>query len=251
MKEHDPFVERLWAFVRGDTVVSDFEQWVYAEPSLEERLGGELYLATISTSYSDDEAVFSIREALARFARARSTHACVCIRLRDQCVVDMGAFGAPAPAFESDRDWTHEDVLASFDEVRSHGGERWWLWAARCRECGQGWLVGSEERHNDLYCMRRLSRAELEGIVQDGTWPDDFDEYERMLEIGRDAGRSVRFVNPLESSLSTTVGDLAKRRPGITVGELASLLSLDIELAAELARRAVERDGVEVTFEGE
>jgi len=35
----------------------------------------------------------------------------------------------------------------------------WWLVLYGCRSCGQGWLVAQEERHNDIFCMRRLDEA--------------------------------------------------------------------------------------------
>src|SRR5437763_16691532 len=74
------------------------------------------------------------------------------------------------------------------------------------------------------------------------------DWYERLLEIGREAGRAWRFAEPMDSSLQFTVTDLARERPGIRVSELASLLNLDPAMANNLARRAVETEEVSITF---
>jgi hypothetical protein len=246
---YDPILEHLWRFVRGDLAPSRFEKWVYRERKLESHLGGDLYLKTISTDFSDKEATWLLRTALAQHVRTRSGSDCLCIRLKDLDVVDMGAYWAPRPAFESDREWSHEDVFQSLDRVKARGDSHWWLWAARCHVCGQGWLVGQEERQNDLFCMRRLDDEELEAIERYDRWPADFDTYERLLQIGLQWGRSVRFVDPMDSCLGSTVASLAKERPRIAVSDLAALLNLDLELAAELARRAVEQEKVKITFD--
>jgi hypothetical protein len=245
----DPVLAMLWKFVRGDLPASEFEMWLYSQPELELQLGKESYLAAISTDFSHGSEVWKLRCALAPLARAGTRVGCVCIRLRDVDVVDMGTFQAPQPAFEGERSWSHEDVLRTLDEVRRRDTPLWWLWAARCRACGQGWLVGSEERQNDVYCMKRLAPEQLQEIIGHGNWPPDFDTYEALLHIGLDAGRSVRFVDPLSSSMNATVVALAKARPGISVSEIARLLSVDVALARELARRAAEREGVQVVFD--
>ena len=104
MSEHDAVIERVWGFVRGDIPEADFERWVYADADLERHLGPDLYLATISTNFRDRHATSAIRAALARHARARPMHRCVCIRLQDLAAVDMGSFDAPSPASVS---YTH------------------------------------------------------------------------------------------------------------------------------------------------
>ena len=245
----DPILKDLWKFVRGDLAASRFEQWIYTEPNLESHLGSNLYLETISTDFSDKEATWLLRTALAGHARSQSGLECLCLRLKDLDVVDMGTYRAPEPAFEKDREWTHEDVFQSLVEVKARGARYWWLWAGRCRICGQGWLVGQEERQNDLFCMRRLDDEELRAIERYDRWPTDFDTYERLLQIGLQAGRSVSFADPMDPSLGETIALLAQERPRIAVSELAVLLNLDPKLAAELAGRAVGQHDVEITFD--
>ena len=239
----------LWRFVRGDVPPDDFEQWVYGKPALEEDLGSSLYLEVISTNFAHKDAVWSLRNVLGRYLRSRPSPDCMCIRLRDLDVVDMGNYRVPSPAFEREREWSHDDVFDHLEEVRVRGAPRWWLCSARCRTCGQGWLVGQESRQNDVFCMRRLDTEEIRAIEREDRWPSDFDSYERLLQLGLDFGRSVRFVDPEESSLGATIVDLARARPGISVIELATLLNLDRALATRLARRALREDGVEIVFE--
>jgi hypothetical protein len=62
---NDPILQQLWRFVPGDVPAAQFEQWAYNEPDLEDYLGRELYLETISTNFSDKRATWSIAEALA------------------------------------------------------------------------------------------------------------------------------------------------------------------------------------------
>ena len=241
--------EHLWAFVRGDVPVVAFEKWVYAEPRLEGELGAELFLTAISTDFANREAVWSLRCALAAHARGRVSPDCLCIRLRALDVVDMGHFQAPPPAFEAGREWTHKDVFRSLERVADRGDPYWWLWAARCRACGQGWLVGQEERQNDVFCLMRLDAGQLREIVARNLWPRDFDSYETLLRIGFERGRRVRFAEPMTSSMNETIADLARARPGIAISEVARLLNLDPTTATEMARKVVERDGVRITFD--
>lgn len=238
----DSALEAIWRFVRRDLRTSEFEQWVYAEPDLDRLLGPELHFVTLSTDFSNREAVRTLRVAMAAFARAHWPLDCLCIRLRDLDVVDMGYFPAPEPAFEAGREWSNEDVFRSLEEVARHGAPLWWLWAARCRTCGQAWLVGQEERQNDVFCMRRLAPLELDEILRGGPWPKDFDSYETLLRIGSDTGRRVRFVEPMDSSMVATITDLAKARPGISLQEIAKLLGIDLDLARALAQKAGRLD---------
>jgi hypothetical protein len=152
------------------------------------------------------------------------TLGCECGRLDDLAVVPMGH---------------HDEVFRTLHLVRKRGMPQWWLGACTCSACGQTWLVAQEERQNDIFILRRLDTATARRLLGDGVWPPDFDRFERLLEIGRAAGHSVRFADVADSTLLHTVADLARERPGIRVSELASLLNLDPAVAAELARQVV------------
>lgn len=163
-----------------------------------------------------------------------TTPGCECLHLGDLAVIDMG---------------DHEVVFRSFDEIRARGAPWWWLYASACHACGQAWLVAQEERQNDVFILRRLDKSAVERLLAEDVWPPDFDRYETLLEIGRTAGKSVRFVDPMDSSLQYTVTDLAKERPGIRVSEIAVLLNLEHDVAQDLARRAAANSGVRITFD--
>ncbi len=120
-----PTILELWKWVRGDTPTVAFERWLYARPELERELGADLYHAAISTDFSSAEARRAVARSLADHARAHSSSACFCVRLKDLDVVDMGAFQAPAPAFEPDREWTSDEILGAWERVAEAGPPRW------------------------------------------------------------------------------------------------------------------------------
>ncbi len=78
----------LWAFLRGDMAVRDFELWIYSDDSLETVFGAELYLTLISADWRDRHAVARLIERLEAFGRLRL--ACECMTLRDLDVLPMG-----------------------------------------------------------------------------------------------------------------------------------------------------------------
>jgi hypothetical protein len=53
----------------------------------------------------------------------------------------------------------------------------------------------------------------------------------------------------MDSSMAWTIADLAKEHPGITISEIAKLLNLDMELAKDLAKKAVRNEGIKINFE--
>jgi hypothetical protein len=228
-------LDLVWRFVRGDTPKDEFERSIYLNSSLEEALGAERYLELVSTNFEDPDQVDAVRSSLGDFALAVSKLECLCVTLADLAVVDMGE---------------HEQVFAPLEERRRRGSPFWWLSLYVCRICSQGWLVAQEERHNDIFCMRRLDVPRVSRIVDGGVWPGEFDRYESLLRIGKDFGRAVRFVDPVgSSSLYATTADLARERPGITLSELCSLLNIDRAVAEKVARTVVANERLEISFD--
>lgn len=156
---------------------------------------------------------------------------CLCTDLDDLSIIDMGC---------------HEEIFATLMESKKRGLPWWWLSHYVCRDCNQGWLVAQEERHNDVFCMKKLDRQSCDAILNANTWPADFDRYETLLRLGRDAGCGWRWDDPMNSSMVQTVIDLAMERPGIRVSELMSLLGLDRPLAEAMVQRAQEQEKVQI-----
>ena len=93
-------------------------------------------------------------------------------------------------------------------------------------------------------------RSQRSGSSNLCRWPPDFDQYETLLRLGRAAGHTVRWADPVNgSSLEWTIADLARQRPGISVAELAELLDLDEDITSTIADRAVIKHGVSIRIE--
>jgi hypothetical protein len=228
--------EKLWEFIRGDLPTGELERLVYGDASFEEHLGHELYLEVVSNDFRSGDATHKIKQRLADFQRSRHPMACRCIELKSSAVVDMGEEG--------------ERVFGTLRRVAERGAPRWWLSLNRCDECGQSWLVGEDSRQNDVFCMLRLDDGAATRIVADGVWPADFDKYESLLEAGKEAGKSVRFLDPVhDSSLGDSMEQLAQESPGIPLSHLAELLNLGMETAAIIARRVVSERGVDIALD--
>ena len=107
--------------------------------------------------------------------------------------------------------------------------------------------MGQESRQNDVYCLYRLDRDAIQEILTNNHWPPVFERYEDLLRAGLEAGKQVRFFDPMNAkSLRWTMADVAKARPGITVAELSELFNLDAELAEEIAREVVAEEHVRI-----
>jgi len=235
----DPVLPEIWRLVRGDADVAELERWVYAKSDdLVLRIGERASLELLSADYRSVVPVARVKDVLREYVSRVSPPTCRCMTLPNRAVVDMGA--------------DSEEVLASIEQKRSRGEPWWWLWCGECTRCGEWWLAAQEERQNDVICLRRLSAVETESLLDRDAWPTDFDTYESLLRLARDAGRSVRFLEPETSaSLRWTVVDLAKARPGIRISELAALLNLDMDVASALAKRAIREDRVVIQFDPE
>jgi hypothetical protein len=133
-------------------------------------------------------------------------------------------------------DGQDERVFATLDQVRDHGGEQWWLYASKCAECGQGWLVAQDERIHDNYYLKRLTAEALRGIVDDNIWPEDFLSYEQVLKVGVESGHTCTFFDTRSPALISTVGDLKRERPNISADEIASLLAIPLGDVTQLLK---------------
>lgn len=228
-------IENIWKFIRGDMLASDFEIWVYSNPTLENLFGKTLHLEIISSNFSSKDTIFQLKKVLKEFMISSTNPSCKCPQLSNIAVVDMGD--------ES------EEVFATFDEIKKRGHPYWWLSVYQCRECQQSWLVAQEERQNDVFCLSRLDEVAMKDIINNNRWIPIFDHYEDLLRIGLEVGKSVRFFEPLNSrSLRWTISDLAKEKPGINISEVAQLLNLDIQMAEEIARKVMREEGVDIVF---
>ena len=213
MTSLETIFENCWYFIRGDTPEKEFEKWVYETPELEELFSEDFYMTLISTDYSMSGPVFILKEKLEEAIRGLITRDCYCHTLPNLADVGMGE---------------HNHIMQSFEEKASYGDPLWWLHLEQCSVCKDFWMVGSEERINDVFIMKRMLPVESHKIINESLWPDDFKKFATLLRIGRERGHSVRFINPVSPALVSTVIDLAIAEPGIKTQELSELLQISL-----------------------
>ncbi len=221
-------LETLWAFIRADLAVLDFETWLYGQEGLEVALGAELYLAMLSVNYRKMEEVFDIKQALKDVLPAPT--ACECHMLPNLAVVPMGMNGLD------------QRVFATVEEVVVAWPEQSWLSSARCRTCGQDWLIAAEELIYDDHLLRRLTAEETDDIEGGKAWPTDFDTYEKVLVAARDLSRPCRFIDPMSPALVYVVRNLIADRSNIQTAEIAWMMGIDVEQVEVLKAEALKPD---------
>ena len=140
------------------------------------------------------------------------------------------------------------DNIFSLIKLKDRGNNIWWLYLSQCEICKEYWLVAQEERHNDCFCLKRLDNETAIKILNDNIWPSIFDKYEYLLQIEMEAGKSVRFWDPLNSSLKYTIEDLTIEHPGIKLSWIAKLLNIDINLAKDIAKKVTINNSLKIDY---
>ncbi len=147
---------------------------------------------------------------------------CECAALPDMAAVPMGGDGLD------------ERVFATLEQIVEHGGRQWWLYASKCSQCGQAWMVAQDERIHDNFYLKRIDGDTLSGIITAARWPDDFVTYEQVLRLGQQPGQMCVFADPEDPALAATVIDLRQARPDIGADEISELLNIPFEAAMRL-----------------
>ena len=153
------------------------------------------------------------------------TKPCSCAELDDLALIGMGGDGLD------------EQVFATLDRVRDHGGAQWWLYLVTCSACGQSWMVAQEERVHDNYCLKRLDDAAAEDIMLRNRWPDDFLRFEQVLRREVQFGQTARFFDPRSPALVDTAVDLRRENPDISTTDIAYALAVSEEQVKKLLKR--------------
>jgi hypothetical protein len=221
----EEYFTKIWEFIRGDLSTYEFENIIYND-SFKECCKDDIYLEIISNDYRNKDSTHKLKEKLKEYQREYRPLECLCIEQPNIAIIDMF------------KEW--EKIFLPINQIVQRGAPYWWLYLSRCSKCYQYWLVAQEER---------LTSAEGEQIISKNNWPTIFDEYESLLKIGKDAGKSVRFIDPINSkSLAYTVEDLAQNKPGIKLSQLAALLNLDMNTALAISQKVIKEKGVKITL---
>jgi hypothetical protein len=228
----------LWEYIRGDLPQKIFDDIFLSDLSYQKYFGEELWLLVAEADYQNKDITFKIKKRLKEFLYDNHPQPCKCIEIKNIDIVDMGE--------DSDL------KFRTLHRIMDRGEPYWWLYLSLCDKCNQYWLVAQEERQNDVFIMKRLNEEQALAILGKNEWPSDFDHYETLLFIGKGAGKSVRFHDPLLSiSLGATIEDLAKDSPGIKLSKIASLLNLDINTALIICTKVMRNTGVSINLDND
>lgn len=214
-------LQLLWQFISEDLSTSEFERWLYSNDNLENILGKDFYLEVIATDFRCIKyQIPSLKKKLKEFLLQKFPIDCECITRRNLDIADLGSAEAK---------WLH-----TLEEIKKYGKSRRWLSLDFCKKCSQHWLVAAEERQNDIYCYKRLTKLEAENVIQRNEWPSYFESLEKLILMGNINGSFVIHTDPLNSSLTCTIKELKEARPSITIKEIASLLNINKKLVIKL-----------------
>jgi hypothetical protein len=156
-------VQELCEFLRLSRPPTEFEQWLYDTPGLDELLGSDRYLNAINTDFRDQRAVSDLRFGLQRWLNETSPPKCLCLLWPDSysCVFGSESYRYIPDQFEVLKDRTP------------------WLQLARCRGCGQSWYVATDTVDDDLYFVR-LTDSATSDILNHNVWPHHFDKLQNV-----------------------------------------------------------------------
>jgi hypothetical protein len=219
---NDEQLSALWAFSRGDLAGSEFEKWFFTQTGLENALGEDLHWNLLSENYSDQDAVWRLRNAVAQ--ALSSIKQCECPALSDLVAIPMGS------------DFYFEKVFETLERAIDHPTEKWWLYISKCSRCATVWLIAQEERIYDEFFLVR-SNQKILNEARAGRWPQKFLTYKDVLATGRKLSNPCQFIDPMAGSLQWTVEDLLKERPSISSSEIASLIGVSPAHASALIRK--------------
>ena len=220
-------LSKLWTFHRLKISIADFERWVYVTSQLEFELGSERYLELISLNFKSKIDEEQIRNIISEAINSIE-YQCSCIKLFQIDIVEMGI--------------DQDNFIGTFERIKERGGKYWWLYMSQCSICKTNWLIAQEERHNDDFHLLRLNQDQVKLIHNKNVWPTEFDDYENLLILSKKAGHSVRFIDPLNSSMIYTVDDLIRNRPNINSEEIANFLNVELEVANKLLKKVKRKN---------
>ena len=70
-----------------------------------------------------------------------------------------------------------------------------------CGACSKSWLIALETRINDVALFSYMDDDDLEAIKNHGAWPDEFQTYRELLEMGKEKSQ-FRFIQRKISTAS-------------------------------------------------
>ena len=214
-------LEKFWAFVRGDSDLSEFEGWLYSENAAEQALGPEGFLRVVETDFGDPQKVADLRYCLSRALPAPSV--CQCHKYANEQLITMGATS-----------------LDAFEHVERGVLHMFWMHHFRCKVCLADWCLVEESRIYDVWMLFRgwTNRPMVE-------------TYRELLSLAIRMGASVTYVQPqISVEIPATIRDLAIECPGISVSEIGRLIPVPLKVIRDHAQLVTKEAGLSIDLEG-
>lgn len=161
---------RLWHFIRGDTPLDKFTQWLYHTPPFEQLLNPDLYFSLISFNFNEHKKyeLAELKCQLKAWLDKEYDFGCCCMKLSD---VDTFRI--------SDQTDIEENLMAHqlFEEypyaVMKERNP--YISLALCSNCDTYWHFAVDFEENDIM-VQRLQFAQASLIINQNQWPGLFDE---------------------------------------------------------------------------
>jgi len=213
----------MWEFIRGDLPSAHFEELLYknANNEYEKYLGHSLYFECIENSYDNRDTTFLLKQKLKAFQQLNHPSKCKCIEIPNTIhIVDI---------------WMENDgTLDTYERVASRWYPYWWLNLSKCNICWQYALIAQEERHNDIFCVLKLSDNQTDRILTENTWPTELDSYFQLLKLGFESWRHMSHVDPYSWTLQAIIEDIMSEGIPIDIEELAKFLGVSTSFVREI-----------------
>jgi len=211
-------IDSLWKFCRGDTAISEFENWLYALEDLEAVVGTDCYLHMISIDFRNSKDVECFKLWIK--GRLPKTAMCICHTIAEDQPVKLG---------------TWED--GAFNVVERNAFGKFWVHRISCVVCGVQWLVACDELIYDEWVHRR---------DLGGEWPE-VDTYRKLLQLLKRKGAYVGYMDPMNSiEIPHAIETLARETPNIKLSDLEKLLPVDSDVIKKHALDVISTGKVSI-----
>lgn len=161
---------KLWQFIRSDTPLDEFTQWLYHTPPFEELLNPDLYFSLISFNFKEHKKyeLAELKNQLRAWLEKEYDFGCCCMSLSD---VDTFRI--------SDETVIEENVIAHelFEEypysvIKERNP---YIRLALCANCHTYWHYAVDFEEYDI-TVQRLHSEQAWFIINQNQWPVIFDD---------------------------------------------------------------------------
>lgn len=161
---------KLWHFIRGDSPLDEFAQWLYHTPALKKMLNPDLYFSLISFNFKDHKKyeLAEIKSHLRAWLEKEYDFGCSCMSFSDVVTFRI-----------SDETDIQENVIADqlFEEypyavIKERNP---YIRLAQCSNCNAYWHFAFDFEEYDI-TVQRLQSEQASLIINQNQWPAIFDE---------------------------------------------------------------------------